>query len=579
MQRILRRGIVVAALLTTITPALSRAVPGGTGGPGPGRTRSPASTGADWLAGQLTDGLVHNDQYAFDDYGLTIDVALGLAAVGGQDARVATVAGAVADHVESYTTGVDYGSSDVYAGATAKALHLADVAGADPTAFGGTDLVARLEGLTTDAGPSAGRIADQSEYGDYANTIGQAFAASGLDAAGSTEAAAATTYLLDQQCSDGWFRLLFTTDATAADQSCDGGVASGASKADPDTTSLAVILLADQADDPTVAAALTKAEAWLLDQQHDDGSFGGGTSTEAANSNSTGLAGWALGVRGHTAEAERAAVWVRGLQAADTAPCTTALTGETGAIAYDAAAFETGRTEGITDGHRRPVAPGLRPGAAGAALGAGRHRGVRRDRADRLRPRPHHGLAQGHRARPGRRRVPLQRLREAGPHRDRRHPAPRREAARRHRPPYLHAGLAGRHRQGDAAGARRARHPADRLGPHPDARHPAVRRRARPGRRREGHRELPRRRGGARHGQLRPAGSAATSGPAPRAGGRSRSSVSSRRSATRRPPSGSGEPHAARDAPGRRARRWWPRGWCSSPRSRPSPRAARAAPA
>jgi len=349
MQRILRRGIVVAALLTTITPALS--------GPSLGAPVAPApvdpvagSAGADWLAGQLTDGLVHNDQYVFDDYGLTIDVALGLAAVGGQDARVATVAGAVADHVDSYTTGVDYGSSDVYAGATAKALHLAEVAGADPTAFGGADLVARLEGLTSDSGPSAGRITDQSEYGDYANTIGQAFGASGLEAAGSTEAAAATTYLLDQQCAAGWFRLLFTTDATAADQSCDGGVGSGASKADPDTTSLALILLADQADDPTVASALARAEAWLLAQQHDDGSFGGGTSTEGSNSNSTGLAGWALGVRGHTAEAERAAVWVRGLQAADTAPCTTALTGETGAIAYDAAAFETGRTEGITDG-------------------------------------------------------------------------------------------------------------------------------------------------------------------------------------------------------------------------------------
>ena len=347
MQRILRRGIVVAALLTTITPALGSPALAGPAAP---VDSVAGSTGADWLTGQLTDGLVHNDPYAFDDYGLTIDVALGLAAAGGQDARVATVAGAVADHVESYTTGVDFGSSDVYAGATAKALHLADVADVDPTAFGGADLVTRLEGLTTDSGPSAGRIADQSEYGDYANTIGQAFAASGLAAAGSTEAAAATTYLLDQQCSDGWFRLLFTTDAGAADQSCDGGVASGVSKADPDTTSLAVILLADQADDPAVAAALTSAEAWLLDQQNDDGSFGGGTSTEAANSNSTGLAGWALGLRGHTAEAERAAVWVRGLQAADTAPCTTGLTGETGAIAYDAAAFEAGRTEGITEG-------------------------------------------------------------------------------------------------------------------------------------------------------------------------------------------------------------------------------------
>jgi hypothetical protein len=343
MQRILRRGIVVAALLTTITPGLGA----------PALGAAPAdpvagSTGADWLTGQLTGGVVHNDPFDFDDYGLTIDVALGLAGAGGQDARVAAVAGAVADHVESYTTGVDYGSSDVYAGATAKALHLADVAGQDPTAFGGADLVARLEGLTTDAGPSAGRIADRSDFGDYANTIGQAFAASGLDAAGSDEATAATTYLLDQQCSAGWFRLLFTTDATAADQTCDGGVVSGASKADPDTTSLAVILLADQADDPAVAAALGKAEAWLLAQQHADGSFGGGTSTEASNSNSTGLAGWALGLRGHTAEATRAAVWVRGLQAADTAPCTTGLTGETGAIAYDAAAFTTGRGEGIT---------------------------------------------------------------------------------------------------------------------------------------------------------------------------------------------------------------------------------------
>ena len=89
MQRILRRGIVVAALLTTITPALGRA--GASGAPAAPAPADPVagSTGADWLAGQLTDGLVHNDQYAFDDYGLTIDVALGLAAAGGQDARVA----------------------------------------------------------------------------------------------------------------------------------------------------------------------------------------------------------------------------------------------------------------------------------------------------------------------------------------------------------------------------------------------------------------------------------------------------------------------------------------------------------
>ena len=375
MQRTLRRGIVVAALLTTLSPVLTTA--SAVAAPVAATDPSAGSAGADWLAGQLTDGLVHNDQYVFDDYGLTIDFALGLDAVGGQADRVASIATAVASHVDSYTTGVDFDSTDVYAGATAKALHLAEVAGQDPTAFGGVDLVSRLEGLTADTGPSAGRIADRSEFGDYANTIGQAFAAAGLDGAGSTEAAAATAYLLDQQCAEGWFRLLLTSDPSAADQGCDGGLASGTSKADPDTTSLAVILLAGQADDPAVASALGEAETWLLAQQNDDGSFGGGTSTEAPNSNSTGLAGWALGLRGHTTEAARAAVWVRGLQAADSSPCTTGLTGEPGAIAYDAAAHETGRSEGITvasaDQWRRATAQAVGvlrwAPAAGAAYG------------------------------------------------------------------------------------------------------------------------------------------------------------------------------------------------------------------
>ena len=287
----------------------------------------------------------------------------------------------------------------------------------DPTAFGGADLVARLEGLTTDAGPSAGRIAGPERRTATTRTpSARPSRPSGLDAAGSTEAAAATTYLLDQQCSDGWFRLLFTTDATAADQSCDGGVASGASKADPDTTV--------PRGDPARRPGRRPDGRGARSPRPRPGCSTSRTTTAPSAAappprrRTATAPGWPAGrsaLRGHTAEAERAAVWVRGLQAADTAPCTTALTGETGAIAYDAAAFETGRSDGITDGHRRPVAPGLRPGAARAALGAGRHRDVRRDRADRLRPGRHHGLADGHRARPGRRRVPVQRLRRSRP--------------------------------------------------------------------------------------------------------------------------------------------------------------------
>jgi hypothetical protein len=39
---------------------------------------APEDTSGGWLAGQLTNGLVHNDQFDFDDYGLSIDVGIAL---------------------------------------------------------------------------------------------------------------------------------------------------------------------------------------------------------------------------------------------------------------------------------------------------------------------------------------------------------------------------------------------------------------------------------------------------------------------------------------------------------------------
>ena len=45
-------------------------------------TPTPVKSGAAWLSDQVTDGLVHNEQYDFDDIGLSIDVALGLDAAG-----------------------------------------------------------------------------------------------------------------------------------------------------------------------------------------------------------------------------------------------------------------------------------------------------------------------------------------------------------------------------------------------------------------------------------------------------------------------------------------------------------------
>ena len=60
-------------------------------GPSASAARKPVKpeTSADWLADQLTNGVVHNDQFSFDDYGLTADVGFALAALEGHVATCA----------------------------------------------------------------------------------------------------------------------------------------------------------------------------------------------------------------------------------------------------------------------------------------------------------------------------------------------------------------------------------------------------------------------------------------------------------------------------------------------------------
>lgn len=311
----------------------------------------PVEAGADWLESQLTDGVVHNDQYDFDDLGLTVDIGLGLDAVGGHDTAVQAITDAIAAEIDAYTSyqaGATPETTHILAGSIAKALALAVNAGRDATSFGGHDLVADLEAQVSDAGLNAGRIQDTYDdsvpfEADFSNTIGQAFAAMGLDAEASTLTDPVTDFLLAQQCAAGFFRLDFAAP-DAADQTCDGDA--GATP-DTDVTALAVIALQSQTDDVDIQEAVTKATDWLASAQQADGSFGGAGPTSTSNANSTGLAGWALGLAGNTAAAADAAVWVRTVQADDPEPCTTGLTSEAGAIGYDGPGHGLGRSEGI----------------------------------------------------------------------------------------------------------------------------------------------------------------------------------------------------------------------------------------
>ncbi len=334
-------GLIAVPALALSSFAALTAAPANAAEPDP----APVVAGASWLKSQLTDGLVYNPNFGgFNDYGLSVDVGLALGAVGGEDATLDEISTALADEIAGY---VGDGTTESYAGSLAKAAVFATTAGDDPASYGGVDLVDRLEQRVSDTGATLGRIQDASEFGDFANVFGQTFAARALESAGSTEAEAATEFLIAQQCTGegaGFFRPDFAA-VDAPDQSCDADPNAAPST---DVTALAVLALLPQADDTDVQAVIDDAVAWLVDEQASNGSFGSGSEIPTANTNSTGLAGWALGEAGAELAAQKAAGYVRAFQVDEPAPCETELNDEAGAVSYDPTALVTGRKDGIT---------------------------------------------------------------------------------------------------------------------------------------------------------------------------------------------------------------------------------------
>lgn len=342
MQTSLRRGLAAIATSALALGALSITAPAQAATV---TDPAPARATAAWLVKNLNaDGLVESYSewegtvFSGPSYGTSVDLAEGLAQVGGQQASLDKAVASIEKNLAEYV-GKD---GETYSGSLAKAVALLHSQGRDVTAP-----AARLAGTVTAAGPAAGRLADTSQYGDYANTIGQAYAARALTALGSPQAEAVTDFLLAQQCDAGFFRLYFNTDKTSAAQSCDTAPTPEAVDQSADTTALVIIQTTELAKtDPEVRAARAEAAAWLAAQQKADGSFV--DPVNGANANTTGLAGWALAAAGQSDAAARAAVWLRGLQvAASCAPGK--LAGENGAVAYNAQSWTDGLEWGITD--------------------------------------------------------------------------------------------------------------------------------------------------------------------------------------------------------------------------------------
>ncbi|UFN45866.1 prenyltransferase/squalene oxidase repeat-containing protein [Nocardioides okcheonensis] len=311
---------------------------------------TPSTIAAEWMAGELENGLLISGTNP--DFGLTIDTGMALSTVSSQGGTVTAINNTLEPRIAEY---VGNGTAESYAGALGKAAAFARVAKKNPTSYGGINLIARLEERTADvpADPAAepqkaaiaGRIFDKSASGNFANVVGQSYAVRALTLAQSTEAATARDFLLKQQCASGAFRADFA-NADLPNQSCTDGVAG--SEVDPDATALAVINLVESGDkSAAVVGALAKAGTWLADRQRNSGAFRAAAPVSKINTNTTALSGYALGLLKNREASQKAALWVRKNQPVDKYKCRTALTKDTGAVAYRKDRVKASTTSGI----------------------------------------------------------------------------------------------------------------------------------------------------------------------------------------------------------------------------------------
>jgi hypothetical protein len=339
MSSPLHRRAVAAALsgLLAVTLAVAGSAVG-SGAAAAAATKSPhAKSAASWLDSQVTRGRVHNGQFDFDDWGLTIDTALGLAAAGGHATTLRSMTTAIGRHYfKDYATF----SGDKFAGAMAKSLVAAEVLGKNPRKFGGHNVRAQVLSLVAPgtAGFEAGRVRDTGAD-DFSNTFAQAYAVIGLARSGKVPGRV-VAYLLKQQCADGYFRL-----SEIAGETCE----QSGSAPDVDATALAAQALQaalNRGAAHVKVADMRAAVAWLAQAQRKNGSFSGGTTTRGPNTNSTGLAAQALAILGRTHAVRQAAGYVADLQLtrkrADGAAAK-----DIGAIAYNRAGLRTALKNGI----------------------------------------------------------------------------------------------------------------------------------------------------------------------------------------------------------------------------------------
>ena len=273
-----------------------------------------AQAAAGWLARQMVNRNHFTETFdgtTFPDQGLTIDAVLAFAATATADNYASRAMTWLArPHILSGYIG--NGTTSSFAGATANLMLATEVRGADPAAFGGVNLPARLAALLT----ASGRYSDQSKFGDFSNVLGQSLAIVATSRDGGAPASA-VNFLISSACGNGGFPVFF------GEKHCSSS---------PDATGEAVqALLA--AGRP---AAAKPALSWLASVQQADGGFGI-SATGTPNANSTGLAGEALAAAGWAQQAARARAFLYGQQVGCSGEKV-----QQGALAFNGSGFRKG---------------------------------------------------------------------------------------------------------------------------------------------------------------------------------------------------------------------------------------------
>lgn len=288
MRRLPLIALLAALTFALLAPAAARA-----------QADAPLADALAWLRAQ------QQDDGSFPGFGPgdTADALVALAAAGEPLDDFTQGDGSAIAYLEAQAAG--YATAP---GAAAKLAMAAIAAGADPTSFGGLNL---LEVIGEGYDPATG------QYGP--DVYGHALALLAIQAAGATPPAAALGRLLDAQLPDGGW-------------SFDGSEATGS---DTNTTGLALQALAGQRQ---ADGARASALAYLETQQNDDGGFPYSQASSFgadSDANSTSAVVQALIAAGEDPAGER---WQRG--GSGPLDLLAALQNDSGAFRYQAAQAE-----------------------------------------------------------------------------------------------------------------------------------------------------------------------------------------------------------------------------------------------